>query len=562
MGDRALDDPSGRDDAMEAALARCWDLIKHGDSVAALAVAESLEREASATFGDSWRARIWGHMAWICLQLGEPSRGLALAERSLAHWPQRAWPEERTTLMAVRAWLLLEMGDIEPAVDAASAAAELAGELGDLRTQSFTTNVLGVIFWGGGLLDGGIRLCGDAVRLAEAAGDPTYQCWWLINLGGATSALAERALEDGDTERADQLLHQSESITGRALDLARSRGDIWAERICLANLADTAVNFGHTEAAEAWLEQYRAIGGPLPARSQEHYLDVWGTVLVARGRHEEALGVLLEARGVGALSGNLDTLVHAALHLSMSYEGLGRHAEALAEFKTYHRLHARLSAEHVLQAAQVAGVKFETDRLRHAAAAAEKRADELAKSYGSLKQLAATLAASVDLDPLTGAFNRRRMETEFELLATRPRRYVVAMVDIDHFKQINDIFGHRTGDVVLRQVARTLSEALSVNELVFRYGGEEFALILEDTLPDAVVERLDGIRQRLADFDWHGLADGLQVTISIGAARWAERKQPLDVLQLADKRLYAAKRSGRNRVSISAVSDSLTQRAG
>lgn len=562
MGDGALDHPLGHDDAFEALLAQCWLLVTVGDSTAALGVAESMERQADAAASQSWVARIRGRMAWLCLQLGQAARGLAVAERALADWPPSLWPEERVTLMAVRAWLLLEVGDIEPAVDAASAAAELAGELGDLRTQSFTTNVLGVIFWGGRLLEGAIRLCNDAVRLAEATGDRTYQCWWLINLGGATSAVAEHALEVGETKRADEFFYQSQDVTRRALDLARSLGDTWAERICLANLADTAVNFGHTESAETWLEQYRALGGTLPPRSLEHYLDVWGTVLVARGRHAEALSVLQEARSVGELSGNLETLVHAALHLSMSYEGLGRHAEALAEFKTYHRLHGRLSAEHVRQAAQLAGVKFETDRLRRAAAAAEQRAEELARSYGSLVQLAATLAASVDLDALTGVFNRRRMETEFELLATRPRRYVVAMVDIDRFKQINDAFGHRTGDYVLKQVGRTLSGALSANELVFRYGGEEFALVLEDMPPEAVVARLDGIRRSLAEGAWHQLADGLRVTVSIGAARWSERSQPLDVLHLADERLYAAKGGGRNRVSMLTVSEAPVQRAG
>ena len=157
-------------------------------------------------------------------------------------------------------------------------------------------------------------------------------------------------------------------------------------------------------------------------------------------------------------------------------------------------------------------------------------------------------------DPLTQLYNRgaimRRYEDELARAVREKQSLVVLMADIDHFKSVNDEYGHAAGDVVLRQVAHQLQGALRRYDAIGRYGGEEFLAVLPN-VPD---EYCDEIVERLADAARHGeyRIEGrtLPVTVSIGAAYLAPgMSAPSDeLLQLADSLLYDAKHAGRNRV--------------
>jgi len=162
------------------------------------------------------------------------------------------------------------------------------------------------------------------------------------------------------------------------------------------------------------------------------------------------------------------------------------------------------------------------------------------------------------VDPLTGAFNRRYLDTYFPQFVRQSteknRSLSVQMLDIDHFKQVNDRFGHAVGDVVLREVARRLSNGIRPSDFFVRMGGEEFAIIMPEThLPSAfkIAERL---RQSISNLPI-ALPDGgdpLPVTISIGVADTHPLydKEPIKVFDRADAALYKAKNSGRNKTII------------
>jgi diguanylate cyclase (GGDEF)-like protein len=121
------------------------------------------------------------------------------------------------------------------------------------------------------------------------------------------------------------------------------------------------------------------------------------------------------------------------------------------------------------------------------------------------------------------------------------------MMDIDHFKVVNDTYGHLTGDDVIRTVAARLAAQLRATDLVGRYGGEEFAAVLQDAeLGSALPERL---RASIADLPIETQSGPLAVTVSIGVSRLQPGDASLkDLLARADEALYEAKRSGRNRV--------------
>lgn len=157
-------------------------------------------------------------------------------------------------------------------------------------------------------------------------------------------------------------------------------------------------------------------------------------------------------------------------------------------------------------------------------------------------------------DPLTGLDNRREFERRFDDEAARARRggggFCIALVDLDHFKQINDTHGHAAGDEVLRHVAALCRESFRGVDAVARVGGEEFAILLHGAAPSSAAEVMQRFIDTLAARPV-GLAGGktVRVTATAGIALWAAADPRLDaVLQRADAALYAGKRAGRNRV--------------
>ena len=171
------------------------------------------------------------------------------------------------------------------------------------------------------------------------------------------------------------------------------------------------------------------------------------------------------------------------------------------------------------------------------------------------------LAAQARSDPLTGLHNRLALQEDLQTIEARvaryDHRYSVALLDIDHFKSYNDLYGHPAGDQALRTVARELNNQSRSGDSVYRYGGEEFLCILvEQSLPDATVA-LERIR---AGIHALGLAHtgnppyGI-VTVSAGVAL-LDSKHPRstdEVLQEADEALYRSKQLGRNRVESGAT---------
>lgn len=164
------------------------------------------------------------------------------------------------------------------------------------------------------------------------------------------------------------------------------------------------------------------------------------------------------------------------------------------------------------------------------------------------------LSSAASKDALTGVANRRHFDERLAGEGASARRHSrplsMLFVDVDHFKKVNDTYGHATGDQVLRSVAEALAAGLRREDTLFRYGGEEFAVLAREThLPGAVVlgERLR--RQvEAARIQVPGVAAPLQVTVSVGVAELGPDMSDQALLEAADRCVYTAKRSGRNRV--------------
>ena len=158
-------------------------------------------------------------------------------------------------------------------------------------------------------------------------------------------------------------------------------------------------------------------------------------------------------------------------------------------------------------------------------------------------------------DPLTGAFNRefllQRLPLEIETATERDRALSVAMVDVDHFKTVNDHYGHGIGDLVLSEVARRLRGAIRAGDLLVRYGGEEFLAVLPKADAGRAWEVGERMRQRVCERAFE-VGDGLALLlrVSIGIAQWRTGEVMPDLIERADTALYGAKDRGRNRVEV------------
>lgn len=182
---------------------------------------------------------------------------------------------------------------------------------------------------------------------------------------------------------------------------------------------------------------------------------------------------------------------------------------------------------------------------------------QIATEMESLRKELAQIREESHIDALTGISNRKAFDAALEETIHKARQeksiFSILIADVDHFKHVNDNYGHLIGDKVLRFVASTLKWTVKGKDFVARFGGEEFAVILQNTDVTGAYAVAEQIRRaigagKIKDLNSQKMLD--QVTISLGIAQFNSSDLPNDLLQRADQALYLAKENGRNRVEI------------
>ncbi|MFB9441484.1 GGDEF domain-containing protein [Dactylosporangium vinaceum] len=428
--------------------------------------------------------------------------------------------EGRARSEAARA--LLAAGETSEALQESTAALALAESSGDLAATIPAMAAVSYVYLVMQQFDLAVQLCERGAEMARLVGDELAEGVMLDTGGCATAALAIAARAVGDEETALAHAQDAAERCRSAMLIARRLGHRRNEASAMANLAELLTFAGRAGEGLRLLQSLTLDPDRDSTYTITHHLDTRGQIHLALEQYGEAVAAFTEALERAESKGAALT---AAEHLAEAYERCGDPGAALQAFKQFHQLYCQVASETAQRNARVTAVRMETELAKATAEQERRRADGLLRISRE--------------DPLTALANRRRLDDE---LAGGVEGHAIALIDVDHFKQVNDRYSHQTGDEVLRTLAALLRTGCRTGDTAARYGGEEFAVLFRD-LPDAeAVEAAARIRHLVEQYPWSTVAPGLTITVSIGVASGP------DLLALADLRLYQAKHAGRNRV--------------
>jgi diguanylate cyclase len=417
-------------------------------------------------------------------------------------------------------------------------------------------NTTAVVFAQCGEYEESIDWHTQAAITARAAGAETLEAMTLANLAGRWLDIGDRSQRAGQSDEAKHAWAECVERNDRTMALVSRAGAIVARRVVATNRGVALARLGRFESAQNQLAEAEELC------EQSRNLDGVAVVVLGRARMRLAQDRSEEAyRELANLIVRLEREKQARVGLqgvhelaSELCEARGDVAEALRHHRRFHALHVELADERTQQKSRLLAIRLKTERALKEAADERARAERLVEHNRELTRTTDRLQDEAHRDPLTGLANRRQLDAAlaraFEGARTGLAPACVAMVDVDHFKAVNDTYSHQVGDRVLQQVARTLQAQARGHDLVGRYGGEEFCVILcrvDVTTAHQVCERL---RSAIERADWAAIAPALKVTASFGMVDVASFNSLEDCLAATDERLYQAKRAGRNRVVV------------
>lgn len=487
----------------------------------------------------------------LCLfhyRLGALDALIQYGEQVTATMVGAEWRSQKADLMRWMALAGCETGRFDLALRCANDACAMAQELGDQRQLALSLTALGACFERMGDPWQAERLMEDAKAMAYEIGDAFAKLVTLNNLCAVCIA-AFYVLRSGDEPA------EATAALRRALTHAREahsllphfESDPFFSVFVEGNLGEVLLHLGKTAEARQLLD------GAL-SRGLEHgyAAQVWRIrcsiceLMLAQGQAKEAHAALSDLLRDMAGGDPRSTLIRVHHALYRACRDLGWDTDALEHFEHHDKLDRRRATNQLKAQSQLFVTRVEAEQSRLQAERARLEA-QIERSR------AASFQADAQRDQLTGLGNRRHLDHRLPMLLevaqSQKLALTVALVDLDHFKQINDRFGHATGDQVLVVMAQKLRENTRSGDVLARIGGEEFLVVFSDMPIAQAIEVCERLRLRVAEHQWDAIAPGLRVTLSVGLAH-APPYDMRTLFQEADRAMYRAKHGGRNRVAV------------
>ena len=523
------------DEHAQQALAEAQACLARGELVAGMTAAV---RAASLAADPATLARAGWLQALFTYRRGDYAGVLALAE-NLSPMLRAQNSDDLRELQRIVAFAGAESGRFDLALPAAYEVHALAAAAGQPGPLSLALNTLGICFERMGDPWQAERLLREALAIARE-GAP------LRDLFGALNNLCAVLIGTHYLQRGSEVTAASLAALERALPLAEEMvglhvemGDPYWRIISEGNLGEILVHLGERDRSRALLDrnlaEARGLGFGPQAERLNCSLAEWALRHAAPEHARELLLTMLGEAGDRPLTPMTELRAQHALY--QAHKALGDTAAALRHLEK----HSDLLRERIVRQLQAQSEQFIT----------RVEAEQSHREVERQRARAQSLEADIQRDPLTGLGNRRAVDHRLPALlrdtAAAGRPVTLAILDLDHFKQVNDRHGHLVGDRVLVATAQLLRECVRQADLVARIGGEEFLAVLPDADESLALEVCERIRQRVAGHDWASVAPGLAVTLSAGLAS----SPPYDETALAtraDQALYRAKARGRNGV--------------
>ncbi len=430
-------------------------------------------------------------------------------------------------------------------------AIDLARRTGDRMAEAQNLMSFGFVYGERGEPEPYARLTREALTLYLTLDDPYGLAMAHCNLAGALSKLGS----------SDEAAHHY----GAARALAAKRDFAPIEALCLAGEGGILCERGELEAGSALYEQSNRIFERLGNRFQiTRHLHLLGEYHLRAGQFEAARRHLVQAVESGRTGAFRATLLQSLDLLATAAEALGDHPLAV-------RCLRERSTEQQRVFDTLLDGRIHAVEERHKAESARQEAEFERRKAEELRRVNADLRVALDRqrdlqdelvrlsysDPLTRLSNRRHLrellDHEMARTVRRFRPLSILLVDVDHFKSVNDLHGHEVGDQVLVELASRLRTAVRVADAVGRWGGEEFCVVLFETDAVGAMVPAENLRARIAGTPFHTRAGEIRITVSVGVATLQpDVLEADDVLRRADRALYDAKRAGRDRVVLAA----------
>jgi diguanylate cyclase (GGDEF)-like protein len=436
------------------------------------------------------------------------------------------------------------VGQFETGLAWAERAAEIARARGDHPALVRVLNNKAAILALAEDFDGAIRAFVEA--LSMIAPGPGLDRVMNFQNQASTFILHALSLQPADPRRTEIsrcALDAADAGLAVTDPLAAPRWHAWG----LGNRGSALALLGRTAEAEASFLEALPLADAAPRTAVEILVGL-AKIRIDQGRYEEASAFLDDATArapTDVFDGSTDRLMEAKVRLEVS---AGHIEEALRWSERRFRRLERQYRTRLRYVAQLARLSAELDEVRRAERLAREEADTMARRVEILVGQSQRWMDEALRDPLTGLLNRRGLEAAASELFVPGQNVGVAVLDLDHFKSINDRYGHAVGDAVLVRATTLLSGTTRDGDILARTGGEEFCVLLRSVTPAQATQASERLLARLRDASWDDVVPGLRVTASIGLALREGSEMLESVARRADVVLYQAKAEGRDRV--------------